>query len=187
MAHFEQQNYCNWVKKNQPDFFEKTKVLDVGSLDINGNNRYLFDHCTYTGIDIGAGPNVDIIAPVHEYEKTVNSFLSKIKRGFFNVQYDVVISCEMLEHDKYWEKSLRAMYKLLRPGGLLIITAAGVGRAPHGTAENSPNCSPFTNGYYKNVTDTMLVIALKPDLNFIRWDLKYNTEACDVYFSGIKK
>ena len=183
MAHFEQQNYCNWVKKNQPDFFIGSRVLDVGSLDINGNNRYLFENCKYTGIDIGAGANVDIVKPVHEYEKTVNSLWN----SFFKLNYDVVISCEMLEHDKYWEQSLRAMYKLLRPGGLLIITAAGYGRAPHGTAENSPNCSPFTNAYYKNVTEQELESVLKPDLNFTRWDLCYNATACDIYFSGIKK
>jgi hypothetical protein len=49
-------------------YFIDKCVLDVGSLDINGNNRYLFDNCEYTGLDIGEGPNVDIVMPIHEYK-----------------------------------------------------------------------------------------------------------------------
>ena len=55
MAHQEQINFCKSVKEFMPDFFKGVSVLDIGSLDINGNNRYLFDNYDYTGIDIGEG------------------------------------------------------------------------------------------------------------------------------------
>jgi hypothetical protein len=52
MAHQEQKDFCLSVKEFMPDFFKGVSVLDIGSLDINGNNRYLFENYDYTGIDI---------------------------------------------------------------------------------------------------------------------------------------
>lgn len=65
MAHVEQQNYLTSIKNRFPAFFMGVNVLDIGSLDINGNNRYLFTDYTYTGIDIGEGANVDIVCRGH--------------------------------------------------------------------------------------------------------------------------
>jgi hypothetical protein len=45
MAHQAQQDFCNSVRQLFPDHFRGKTVLDVGSLDINGNNRYLFTDC----------------------------------------------------------------------------------------------------------------------------------------------
>ena len=37
-----------------------------GSMDINGNNREMFDgRCSYTGCDVLPGNNVDVALPVH--------------------------------------------------------------------------------------------------------------------------
>lgn len=47
MAHQAQIDFCTKIKNKIPQFFSNLKVLDVGSLDINGNNRYLFDNCEY--------------------------------------------------------------------------------------------------------------------------------------------
>lgn len=52
MAHPEQVEFCTRIKNKFPDFFKNKNVLDVGSLDINGNNRYLFQNCSYTGVDV---------------------------------------------------------------------------------------------------------------------------------------
>ena len=60
-------------------------VLDIGSLDINGNNQYLFEDCQYTGIDVGVGKNVDIVSKAHEL---------KMPSG----TYDTIISTECFEH-----------------------------------------------------------------------------------------
>lgn len=55
MAHPEQQVFMLSVKNKFPEKFNNCSVLDVGSLDINGNNRYLFSNYTYIGVDIGVG------------------------------------------------------------------------------------------------------------------------------------
>jgi len=137
MAHVEQKEYITSVAKLFPTFFSNTNVLDVWSLDINGNNRYVFNNCTYTWLDIGHGNNVDIVCPIKNYCP--------------GITYDVIISTEMLEHDKDYMASLIRMYGLLRPWWLLLVTCAGKGRPEHWTTRTSPNSSPYTNDYYKNI------------------------------------
>src|SRR3954470_10882706 len=61
VAHSQQIAFCQRVKALLPQHFTGKRVLDCGALDINGNNRYLFTDCEYTGIDVVGGPNVDIV------------------------------------------------------------------------------------------------------------------------------
>jgi hypothetical protein len=93
MAHKEQKEYCTKIKNQFPNYFENKKVLDCGSLDINGNNRYLFDNCEYIGIDVGHGKNVDVVSTIHEY------------RGI-NEEYDFIISTECFEHDIFYKETI---------------------------------------------------------------------------------
>ncbi len=50
-------NYASKITK------DKVRVLDVGSYDVNGSYRHLFDKSKYhyTGLDMEEGPNVDIV------------------------------------------------------------------------------------------------------------------------------
>jgi len=179
MAHQEQKDWCELVKAAHPEYFIGTRVLDIGSLDINGNNRYLFDNCDYTGIDIGQGPNVDVVCSGHLYQS--------------EDKFDVVISTECFEHDKFYAETLRNAYSLLKKGGLLLFSCAAPGRPEHGTTRTSPKDSPFTTDYYKNLRqediekvfcvdgiDTMLDI-------FSQYKFKTRKEfPQDLYFYGIK-
>jgi len=169
MAGKRQFDYCLKIKERFPDYFKHKTVLDVGSMDINGNNRFLFEDCEYIGLDIGEGENVDMICYVHKY--------------FTTIKYDTIISTEMLEHDKYWGKSLKQMFRLLKNEGLLLITAATTGRAEHGTYRNEHKASPYTNDYYRNITTEMMSEGL--DFNkFIKFKLDIiNT---NIFFWGIK-
>jgi hypothetical protein len=96
--HPEQCFFVDVVKTAFPEYFVGTRVLDIGSLDINGNNRQFFTNCDYTGIDIGAGKNVDVVARGHEY--------------IADEPFDVVISTECFEHDEFWRES--CLYSLAR-------------------------------------------------------------------------
>jgi len=58
MVHSECIAFVKWGKSVLADFFKSKKVLDVGSGDINGNNRYLFENCIYTGNDVIQAKNV---------------------------------------------------------------------------------------------------------------------------------
>ncbi len=168
--HKEVKTFCESVKSRFPGYFTNKRVLDCGSLDINGNNRYLFDRCIYTGIDIETGKNVDIVTQVHLY------------KPFWN--YDVVISTEMLEHDCHYVATLQNMVELTKRGGLLMFTAAGTNRPEHGTTAHLPEDSPQTHDYYQNVTAKMIIEALNL-MSFSWFEISYiNT---DIRFAGIKR
>ena len=167
--HKEVKRFCQSIKIQHPLHFINASVLDCGSLDINGNNRYLFDNCNYMGIDIVEGKNVDIVTRVHEFKT--------------DFQFDCVISTEMLEHDEFFADSLNAMFNLTSPGGLLLITAAGYGREEHGTHKIKPEDSPLTRDYYKNVDVPMLLQGL--DLTKFNWYTISYFET-DIRFAGIK-
>lgn len=162
--------FCENIRTLYPDWFTGKDVLDCGSLDINGNNRYLFQNCNYTGIDIVPGRNVDIVTPIHKYRPWK--------------KFDVILSTEMLEHDEYYKRSLQNMVTLLKPKGLLLITAAGTGRPEHGTATAHPNDSPATHGYYQNITVGMIAASINLD-DFEWFTISYDTT--DIRFAGIKR
>jgi SAM-dependent methyltransferase len=163
-------NFCLSMKETFPGFFFDKDVLDCGSIDINGNNRYLFDNCSYTGIDIIPGKNVDHVSYTHDFKSAI----------FF----DVIISTEMLEHDRFYKKSLQQMYQLLKPGGLLLITAAGTNRPMHGTSFHSPKDSPATLDYYKNLTASVFTDALYLE-DFSFYNILY--VGTDIFFAGKKR
>lgn len=169
--HPEQKDFCQRVKDRYPHYFTGTRVLDVGSMDINGNNRYLFTDVDYTGIDIGEGPNVDIVCSGHLY-------CAK--------PYDVVISTEMLEHNEKWKETLLNMIRLTKPGGLLLFTCATHGRLEHGTEVCAPECSPHTLSYYRNLGSKDMETVCNWGEQFQDHAFEINHTTHDLYFWGIK-
>jgi SAM-dependent methyltransferase len=122
-------------------------LLEIGSLDVNGSLRDLIDVDDWTGIDLDAGPGVDVVASGHDFGD--------------DEAYATVVSSECLEHDPRWDLTLRNAVRVLRPGGLLILTCATRGRHEHGTARTSPGYSPGTTAvgwdHYRNlVADDVL-------------------------------
>lgn len=172
MAHKDQVDFLLKIKKKFPEKFENCSVIDIGSLDINGNNHYLFKEYTYIGIDIGEGNNVDVICRAHEYE-TENKF-------------DIVISTECLEHDEFYYLTIKKMFELTKSGGLMIITCATEGRPEHGTKRTSPNDAPFVGDYYKNLNIDDIKSHLNTD-QFELFEFEINYHHKDLYFYGIKK
>ena len=180
MAHLEMQQFCKDVKALHPKHFDKVKVLDIGSLDINGNNKVLFTNSHYTGLDIAEGKNVDVVSLAHEF---------KTKE-----KYDVVVSTECLEHDIHWQKTLKKMLQLTKKGGLMFLTCATTGRIEHGTINAHPDTSPNTIAkggewatYYKNLTKDEIDSVIQADKNFKDFGYIINGAANDLYFWGIKK
>lgn len=169
--HKQQKDFCKSVQALHPQYFKNRNVLDAGSLDVNGNNRYLFSQCSYIGVDIIKGNNVDVLSHIHKYMPQVRP--------------EVIISTEMLEHDQYWRKSITHMYDILAPGGLLLITCATVGRKEHGTRRTEEHSSPATPYYYRNISEQMFLDAIA-DCMFSDSVLQSNTISHDLYFWGIK-
>ena len=177
MAHPEQRTFMTYVKNKFPEKFTGCRVLDIGSLDINGNNRYLFTDYKYIGVDIGAGKNVDIVCRGHEFKD--------------NEGFDIVISAECFEHDEFWKDTIKNCINLTKPGGIFLFSCATTGRPEHGTKRTSPQDSPFTseieNDYYMNLTEKDVVD--KIDMSqFSEYHFQAReTWPQDLYFYGIKK
>lgn len=87
-------------------------VVDIGSYDVNGNYRGLFVG-GYTGVDIQAGPNVDVLMDSSEWKKLKD--------------VDVVISGQTLEHVADIPKLMASIFSVLKPGGLLCMIAPSQG------------------------------------------------------------
>jgi SAM-dependent methyltransferase len=173
MAHKEQIQYCSKIRSKYPEYFKDCEVLDIGSLDINGNNRYLFKNYTYIGLDIGAGRNVNVVSRGHLYSP--------------DFKFDFVISTECFEHDEFYKKTLLNAYKLLKPGGFMLFTCATTGRPEHGTTRTRPKDAPYVGDYYKNLTESDIKEVWDCDILFSNYEFEVNNRSKDLYFYGIKK
>jgi SAM-dependent methyltransferase len=177
MAHSSQLQFVEIVSRAFPEHFEGSRVLEVGSLDINGSIRPLFHDCDYIGLDVAPGPAVDVVCQGQEYDAPSFSF-------------DVVVSCEAMEHNPHWVKTFENMFRLCRPGGLVLMTCATTGRPEHGTTRTEPQSSPLTVSlgwtYYKNLTEkdfrrTFDFTQFEAHEFFTKWN------HFDLLFVGIKR
>jgi autotransporter strand-loop-strand O-heptosyltransferase len=179
-----------------PKYFHGKRILDIGSLDVNGNNRFLFDNLDgYIGLDVGEGPNVDVSIPGHKYDAP-NEF------------FDVIISTEVFEHDLYYKDTVQNAIRMLKPGGAFIFTCASGQRPEHGTRRCGEHNAPLLiqqseewADYYLNLeeSDFLEIPGFKeafPDGIFElgcygefnnEWNELYmhNIHA-DIYFFGVK-
>jgi SAM-dependent methyltransferase len=177
MAHAAQLEFVELLSKSLEPWFRRRKVLEVGSLDITGSIRGFFPDCDYIGVDVGSGRGVDVICEGQNYDAPAESF-------------DTVISCEAMEHNPHWLETFRNMVRLCRPGGLVIMTCATVGRPEHGTARKAPQSSPLTVGlnwnYYRNLTrkDFERFGDIRQAFSFHRFWTNWNH--FDLLFVGLK-
>jgi SAM-dependent methyltransferase len=177
MAHPEQAEFFSGVRAHYPASFNCARVLEVGSLDINGSVRGLFADCDYTGVDLELGPGVDLAC---------QGQLAEFSTGHF----DTVISAECLEHNPYWRETFANMLRMTRPGGLVLVSCATTGRLEHGTTRTNPDASPFTAAaawdYYRNLTGA----DLEASLNLSGWLADraswVNFITRDLYFVGLR-
>lgn len=108
-----------WLAECRKTVITPGKVLEVGAYNVNGTARQYFqaDAAEYVGIDMSAGPGVDIVCSAHALP--------------FARQFNTVICCEMLEHDDNPLQSVAEMRRVLLPGGYLIVTSPDNGFAIH--------------------------------------------------------
>jgi SAM-dependent methyltransferase len=170
-----------FCKQQFRDWFIGKHVLDVGSGDINGAVRGLFEDCSYEGNDVVEGTNVTIVSRTKDLPFTPDSF-------------DTIVSTECFEHDPEYDRSWRKIYDLLKPGGLFCFTCASTGRPEHGTRTNDADALFGTTAgfddmqdYYQNITEQHLFQVFGDvDTAFSVWDTYYNAHSCDLYLWGFK-
>lgn len=170
MAHEAQRLFFQEVKDQLPEYFNNVNVVDFGSKDYNGSLKEFFTNSDYIGVDISEGKNVDFVSKCHKF--TTNN------------KFQVVVSGEMLEHDEHWRFSLKKMYDLLLPGGLLVVSCAGKDRPEHGTRRTDGHLYGTTQDYYMNLEPKHFREILGENLFEDSECFDYNQ---DTYFYGVKK
>ncbi|MEM8569975.1 MAG: class I SAM-dependent methyltransferase [Pseudomonadota bacterium] len=95
----------------------RVSILDVGAMDVNGSYRKLFSEprFAYTGVDLGAGPGVDIVLE--------NAYALP----FDDLSFDLVVSGQMLEHNEFFWLTFQEMVRVLKPDGLCFMIAPSRG------------------------------------------------------------
>lgn len=184
MAHKQQREFFERVRKSFPNHFTGAIAVDCGALDVNGSARDLFtESCVYIGIDVRPGPNVILQSVVH---------MAPVPQAYAYT----VVSAEMLEHDPFYELSLRKMHEMLCPGGLLAISTATHGREEHGTSRcpdvvegEGRNWSATVEDYYRNLDENDIRHAFRSfaEFPFAPYAFEVNEEHHDLYFWGIKR
>jgi SAM-dependent methyltransferase len=97
---------------------EHLTIVDLGSQDINGSYRPLFETPTwhYIGVDMAAGPNVDVVlADPYNW------------RELHRESADVIISGQTFEHTEFFWLTIQQIVRTMKPGGLLCIIAPSSG------------------------------------------------------------
>jgi len=103
-----------------PSDLRGRRVLDVGSLDVNGSLRYLTvsrDCRSYVGVDMRPGRGVDVVARAEALP--------------FRQPFDLVICTEMLEHAYEWQRALDGVQNKVCVGGNLLLTTRSPGFPLH--------------------------------------------------------
>ena len=115
-------------------------VLEVGAYDVNGSARPYLENLgprSYVGIDLQEGPRVDLILDAEH-----------LVERFGEETFDVVVSTEMLEHVADWRRIITNMKRVVRPGGLIVITTRSRGFGFH----------DFPHDYWRYEPEDMRVI-----------------------------
>lgn len=174
MSHPQQREFVESVRRSFPSCFQGRRVLEIGSLDVNGSVRQYFRKCDYTGLDVGEGPGVDVVCQGQKYDAPDGSF-------------DVVISCEVMEHNPFWRETFENMIRLCSPGGLVVMTCASAGRPEHGTTRSNKAAAPLIEWeYYRNLVAHDFRVSVPMTERFSVAEFMENFESCDLYFAGFR-
>lgn len=110
-------------------------VIDLGGRDVNGHPRSLAPWAFWTVVDIEWGHGVDVVANAATWQAPE--------------RVDVVICAEVLEHTPEADAIVANALTMVKPGGKLILTAAGPTRAEHSAIDGGP----LHHGeFYRNVS-----------------------------------
>ena len=187
--HIENDQFIRKIIAKFPSAFRDAKALGIGTFDVVGSEGQYFSGGDYQGLDLMPGKGVDIVCAAQDYDAADNT-------------YDTIISSECFEHNIAWKETLHNAHRMLKHGGLLVITCATTGRKEHGTArmeaasklkyphwKSMPNVllEGIDNDYYQNLTEADFMKAIDLDEAFEFYEFEINEEHSDLYFYGFKR
>jgi SAM-dependent methyltransferase len=162
----------NWLKGAIPICGSRPIVFEFGALNVNGSARDLFSPTPHAlvGVDLLAGPGVNIVADASTWDP-----------GEW-LRADAILCTEALEHAPDAMALCRNAYRLLRPLGVFIMTAAGPKRPPHsrGGHPDIPEGEA-----YANISPAWLADALA-QIGFVRSLIGGDAQGQDVYCLALK-
>lgn len=94
------------------------RVLELGSLDVNGTGRDYLHAKNYVGVDIVAGKGVDVVCAAKDTVFEPSSF-------------DAILCTSMLEHDPQWQRSVAHNVQWLKPEGFFFLSWGAEGNGHH--------------------------------------------------------
>lgn len=177
MSHPNQIEFVKLCSSILAEVYSSPKIAEMGSYDVNGSTRPIFNYASeYIGVDLTSGPSVDVICSAHEF-------------GESN-QYDIVLACEVFEHNPYWLETFFNMIRICKPGGTVVFTCASRGRPEHGTARTLALESPGTSAegwnYYRNLNSKDFSKRADLASHFVDYVFYSVRTSHDLYFVGIK-
>ncbi len=97
--------------------FPDLTIIDIGSYDVNGTYRPLFDRpgWKYIGVDLSQGKNVDVVLD------------SPYQFPFHSGYADCIISGQAFEHIEFFWLTWNEMVRVLKPGGFIFLIAPSCG------------------------------------------------------------
>jgi len=142
----ENRNYLGDFLKEKGPF---QKVLEIGSLDVNGHVRDLFKDCEYTGVDMRPGGNVDVVLNAHD-----------LHLRYEPETFDFIFSFDTFEHDDYFWKTWENMKVLVKKGGWLMLAVPSRYCPEHDHPHDYWRFMPqsFTEYFFQGFTNVTLKI-----------------------------
>lgn len=137
-----------WVNQRVDGCEPFGTVIELGSLDVNGNVRHLVPHDRWTGIDLVRGAGVDIVCDVHDLPLPDHTA-------------DLVLCLEMLEHDSDPNATMATVARLLAREGRALVTTRSEGFPHH----HPPDLWRFTGDDIRALAYTagLDVVHIQPD------------------------
>ena len=100
-----------YFKKTYLSKFDNPKIVDVGSLDINGSIRDQVNFKSdYIGVDLAEGKNVDKVLE------------NPYRLPFDDNSTDIIVSISVFEHVEFFWETFLEMLRILKPNGLLFLS-----------------------------------------------------------------
>ena len=149
----------DFVRRAVQSFPPLLRVVEFGSLDVNGSVRPIFTDAAalgkYLGIDLRLSLGVDLMADWTPAEP-----------------FDAVVSCGVMEHTPRAEELCVSACRALRPGGIFILTCASAYFPVHGVDGGELPPGEFYRGIHAfdvrdwlNAAGFDLVMVEKPTLH----------------------
>lgn len=126
-----------WVRDVAEYHRPLKRVLELGSLDVNGSIRPAFDQCgvlDYVGIDQRPGTGVDVVLNTAD-----------LYEAHHLGQFDCVVATSFFEHDRQFWQTLDGVYRRLNHGGVFIVTVPHQDWGYHGEPKD----------YYRYTADAL--------------------------------